>query len=235
MLKHLVLAATVGLFAATAAASGAHAAIYDTGLDRNGHATNGAIDVHWTVAQVGGSFRDNFGELGFLTSYIATVKPSFPFNDWAHPIGTSNWIVPTFGGASVSLDPNRDGFYLYSQLFSVAANTTITGKFLADNDVTNISLFDLNTLKLTTIYEGTGEGGFKTPTSFSLGTLTDDHYILSFLVDNFAQNGGNPSGLDVSFSSAVPEPSTWAMMILGFFGISLMAYRRKSARAVAVG
>ena len=27
--------------------------------------------------------------------------------------------------------------------------------------------------------------------------------------------------------SAVPEPSTWAMMILGFFGVGFMAYRRK--------
>jgi hypothetical protein len=26
----------------------------------------------------------------------------------------------------------------------------------------------------------------------------------------------------------VPEPSTWAMMILGFFGVGFMAYRRKS-------
>jgi hypothetical protein len=26
---------------------------------------------------------------------------------------------------------------------------------------------------------------------------------------------------------AVPEPSTWAMMILGFFGVGFMAYRRK--------
>lgn len=27
--------------------------------------------------------------------------------------------------------------------------------------------------------------------------------------------------------SAVPEPATWAMMILGFFGLGFMAYRRK--------
>jgi hypothetical protein len=26
----------------------------------------------------------------------------------------------------------------------------------------------------------------------------------------------------------VPEPSTWAMMILGFLGLGFMAYRRKS-------
>jgi hypothetical protein len=33
-------------------------------------------------------------------------------------------------------------------------------------------------------------------------------------------------------TSAVPEPSTWAMMILGFAGIGFMAYRRKSKPAL---
>ena len=28
--------------------------------------------------------------------------------------------------------------------------------------------------------------------------------------------------------AAVPEPSTWAMMLLGFAGIGFLAYRRKS-------
>ena len=32
--------------------------------------------------------------------------------------------------------------------------------------------------------------------------------------------------------SAVPEPSTWAMMILGFAGVGFMAYRRKSKPAL---
>ena len=32
--------------------------------------------------------------------------------------------------------------------------------------------------------------------------------------------------------SAVPEPSTWAMMILGFAGLGFMAYRRKSKPAL---
>jgi hypothetical protein len=31
----------------------------------------------------------------------------------------------------------------------------------------------------------------------------------------------------VNFAADVPEPSTWAMMILGFAGLGLMAYRRK--------
>ncbi|MEH2628597.1 hypothetical protein V1292_006652 [Bradyrhizobium sp. AZCC 1719] len=38
---------------------------------------------------------------------------------------------------------------------------------------------------------------------------------------------------DVSIQvNAVPEPSTWAMLILGFAGIGVMAYRRKTRPAV---
>ena len=37
-------------------------------------------------------------------------------------------------------------------------------------------------------------------------------------------------GFDVEIQSvsAVPEPSTWAMMILGFAGVGFMAYRRRN-------
>jgi hypothetical protein len=38
--------------------------------------------------------------------------------------------------------------------------------------------------------------------------------------------------LTISAVAAVPEPSTWAMMILGFAGVGFMAYRRKSKSAL---
>ncbi len=42
----------------------------------------------------------------------------------------------------------------------------------------------------------------------------------------YSIDGASGSG---SFSvAAVPEPSTWAMMILGFFGIGFMGYRRRA-------
>jgi len=51
--------------------------------------------------------------------------------------------------------------------------------------------------------------------------------------------GGNPPPtFNLAFSlggdtvAAVPEPSTWAMMILGFAGLGFMAYRRKSKPAL---
>ena len=34
-------------------------------------------------------------------------------------------------------------------------------------------------------------------------------------------------GIDVSVTAAVPEPSTWAMMLLGFCGITFMAAKRR--------
>jgi hypothetical protein len=44
---------------------------------------------------------------------------------------------------------------------------------------------------------------------------------------------GQNDVLTISAVAAVPEASTWAMMILGFAGMSWMAHRRKSRRAVA--
>ena len=35
-------------------------------------------------------------------------------------------------------------------------------------------------------------------------------------------------------TGSVPEPSTWAMMILGFFGVGFMAYRRKSQMSLRI-
>jgi hypothetical protein len=49
----------------------------------------------------------------------------------------------------------------------------------------------------------------------------------------YIEGNGAPSILDVTVNGAfvtspVPEPSTWALMILGFCGVGFMAYRRKS-------
>lgn len=225
MLKNLIVGAALATMATGFAAGGAQAAIYGTGFDGAGTlGANESIDAHWTVLQIGGNF--NKGATPPF-AHVVTDNGAFPFPYWATPLSNSNWITPTYPGP-LSLDPNKDGFYLYSEIFSVTPGSVISGDFLADNDVIKISLIDLSHPKLSEIlYSGAGEGSDSSPTAFSLGTLTGDIYALSFVVDNFAQNGGNPSGLDVSVG-AVPEPSTWAMMILGFLGIGFLAHRRKS-------
>jgi PEP-CTERM motif len=49
-------------------------------------------------------------------------------------------------------------------------------------------------------------------------------------------NGDPPfdyvAGLDNVSVSGVPEPSTWALILLGFAGLGLMAHRRKSKASI---
>jgi hypothetical protein len=49
------------------------------------------------------------------------------------------------------------------------------------------------------------------------------------LFDQVVLGTGNTNALEIdNISAGVPEPSTWAMMILGFFGLGFMAYRRRN-------
>jgi hypothetical protein len=52
-------------------------------------------------------------------------------------------------------------------------------------------------------------------------------------------SGGFKEGKQFTFDSVgitpgVPEPATWAMMILGLFGVGFMAYRRKGATQLRI-
>jgi len=50
---------------------------------------------------------------------------------------------------------------------------------------------------------------------------------------NYAYIESHPGMWTVEQVTPVPEPSTWAMMILGFAGVGYMAYRRRNQTAVA--
>ena len=69
-----------------------------------------------------------------------------------------------------------------------------------------------------------------------VATLTDEEgFPLSGNVDSLQASGieyvvfsVNPQGgiTNLTFNSAVPEPSTWAMVLLGFAGLGFAGYRR---------
>jgi PEP-CTERM motif len=61
---------------------------------------------------------------------------------------------------------------------------------------------------------------------FSIGATKELREIFS----GSGANGNQQLVLEISPS--VPEPSTWAMLILGFAGVGFMAYRRKSKPAI---
>jgi hypothetical protein len=62
------------------------------------------------------------------------------------------------------------------------------------------------------------------PFSRPLGQPTDTTMFESVNISGTSYQ----SGANIQTSAAVPEPSTWAMMILGFAGVGFMAYRRKA-------
>ena len=75
-------------------------------------------------------------------------------------------------------------------------------------------------------------------TSAEFGSFTTNLGFHTIAID-YVEGNGSPSQLTFSpiggsLTAGVPEPSTWAMMILGFAGVGFMAYRRKSKPALMV-
>ena len=64
-----------------------------------------------------------------------------------------------------------------------------------------------------------------TITSLTVESVQPGNGFLWPTVDNLTLAQG--------LTSAVPEPSTWAMMILGFAGVGFLAYRRRKTSALA--
>jgi PEP-CTERM motif len=76
---------------------------------------------------------------------------------------------------------------------------------------------------------GSSNTFFVVGTSFN-GTASSAGILNLFYWDS--NNGDNTQFVTADVNvSAVPEPSTWAMMILGFMGVGFMAYRRKNTSA----
>lgn len=86
-------------------------------------------------------------------------------------------------------------------------------QFFIDGDVLN-SLFNIGDTQFTQLYTGPASS----PT-----LLTFDHLALTSFDRN---NVGSPAFLTVTAVAGVPEPSTWAMMFVGFIGVAFVAYRR---------
>jgi hypothetical protein len=80
-------------------------------------------------------------------------------------------------------------------------------------------------------------GGFETP-DFLINVLGPQLFSGTtinpvFSVGSFSLHNDNESDAGVITFSAVPEPSTWAMMLLGFAGLGLAGYRALRRTAVS--
>ncbi len=64
---------------------------------------------------------------------------------------------------------------------------------------------------------------------YNFYTVGAQYYLSTYNPNGSLYNPGDTGGVVVA---AVPEPGTWAMMILGFAGVGFVAYRRRGAGAL---
>jgi hypothetical protein len=72
---------------------------------------------------------------------------------------------------------------------------------------------------------GSALGEFVQYSGPTLFTGSANAPVFPFATSNLSSLVDGPA--TITISAAVPEPSTWAMMILGFAGVGFLAYRRK--------
>ncbi len=225
-MKNFFLSAVfaAGLTIAGSAGAATITGLYNTGVDNGGTALVGAVaDPHWSLTN--GPLAPN--------AYTGGVNGVFPIGPWLAEDATSRWLTPTTNAAE-SWDPGPgDGVYHYTLSFTLPqiSAAMFNGRYAVDNAIDRISL-NGNTI-------GGAGGGFTFWTAFAANSgFVSGANTLDFTVRNFAQNGGNPSGLRVEFgrsdfTAGVPEPATWGLMIMGFGGVGAMIRRRRATAAFA--
>jgi hypothetical protein len=70
-------------------------------------------------------------------------------------------------------------------------------------------------------------------TSVTVNFVADGSSVFTFAGTLPVSAGDTNVGVDAVSIAAIPEPSTWAMMLLGFVGLGFLAYRRRDRVPVA--
>ena len=202
---------------------------------------NGSINL--TAATANGVNNSRIGSFVYLSpeQYVFASPSVLYVADSGQPKnGNANKAALGDGGLQkwVNSNPNGTGTWTLEYTLSAGLNLVnnananantptapgVTGLFgLTDKVVGNqVELFatsyGLNELSPSYLYE-------ITDTLSNTAPATGEQFTTLYSASP------NTSIRGVAFAPAVPEPSTWAMMILGFCGLGFMGYRRKSKPA----
>jgi len=181
----------------------------------------------------------NFGDVGASTTFT-TFSATQSFGAWNVVSGSVDeignyWQAPVTGGGSVDLSGTGAGSI--QQSFNAAAGNYTLQFYLSGNPD------GAPTEKQITVSVGgvahdffytLGGSNSKTNMDYVLESLTfhsaGGSNLLTFTSDNDTSFGGVIGGVNVS---AVPEPASWAMLLLGFGGIGWTLRRRQNMGVAA--
>jgi PEP-CTERM motif len=162
-----------------------------------------------------------------VTTAVAPANVPGSYNGGTTNNGASSggalWIYP-----NASNSHSQDTTFAFSKVFTLTSFTSglLSGKYWSDNGIVSIFLNNVAIYGPVVVNGALGNattykpGEFKTlsysGTAFQNGTNT-----LVFNVRNGPGGSSNPVALqaDLDMLSAVPEPGTWMLMLLGFAAI----------------
>jgi hypothetical protein len=175
---------------------------------------------------------------------IATVNGNGTYNSGGFQLPTSGPVAGTYTwtvefGSLVdfeSVNVSAANPSLTTTTSTVGSSLTDSallqgGYFPTGNIVFALVLPDLSTVNIGTDPVN-GNGTYNAPAVFTPvvpGTYTWN--VMYVPLGDMNNNGVSAMSESVIVGSSVPEPSTWAMMLLGFAGLGFMAHRlQKTAR-----
>ena len=170
----------------------------------------------------------NVGGITFSgTALIANNAPGTSAGISASPAGDATNYMSILGGNSETLTfaatETRFGLYWGS----IDAYNSIS--FFSGNDASPFLTLTGNTLNAAPPVGSNGDQSSALTNSYLTFTdLSFNKIVLASAQNSFEFDNLSYGGAEHHFSvGSVPEPSTWAMMVLGFVGVGFMTYRRK--------
>jgi hypothetical protein len=218
MRETLLITTGLAWLALSGAASAAIVVVATPGpMDPQYFASKGAGENGFTIDGITWSLVSGVAETAKGSTYGVSAAP---LGMGTGPTGTTYMSVHGGGTEMASFATPQTSFSFYwGSIDGGATNSlsiTVDGYTLTGGD-------------LMTMGKATADGSQVSPTSNELITISG---LGEFSNITFHSN---LNSFEFSLPTSVPEPSTWAMMALGFAGLGYAAFRRNSKGQMALG
>jgi hypothetical protein len=205
--------------------------------------------LHVSNAKAGVVYSEDFNSAGFQGASL-NLASSESFSDKYNPAGYYNinnfkgWAF-TGGSYYTNNAAGTDGAVLLNEngdtsatiVYNLTAGTkyTLSFDYYGDNrpGEAYVLKYSIDGSPVQ-IINGVDQSAGSNPGTTTTFSFTAFGPSATLLFTQASTTEASPIIDNVTISTNVPEPSTWAMMILGFMGVGFVAYRRKNKLAFRI-